>query len=210
MPAVESAAEPVVILERVSWGTYERLLRENDPSPGKRFTYDRGLLQIMVVSRRHELPNSLLEQIVFILTDEWDLDYRHSGSMTFKRKDLKKGFEPDSSFYLGRARDVEGKLDIDLEHDPPPDLVIEVDISRQSLNKFPVFAAVGVPEIWRYRKEVVEVLVLRDNDYARVEQSAAFPRLTATRLTEFVAEGMRGNQRTWSRRVRQWARAAAR
>ncbi len=54
MAAVTNTAEQKVILEGVSWDTYERLLSENPDNTGTRFTYDQGTLEIMVVSFGHE------------------------------------------------------------------------------------------------------------------------------------------------------------
>ena len=126
--------EQRVILENVSWETYERLLAESIDSVGTRFTYDEGALEIMVGSIAHENPNRTLAQLVEIVAEETDRDLHRAGSTTFKRKDLAKGFEPDSCFYIGHAQEARGREELDLVTDPPPDLVIEVDITRSSLN----------------------------------------------------------------------------
>ena len=135
-----------MILEGVTWDTYERLITEHGERCGTRFTYDEGVLQIIVVSSRHERPNRTLATLVEVLAEEW-VDIARLGSMTCKRKDLQKGFEPDSCFYIQHADAVSGKEEIDLKVDPPPDLTIEVDITRDSLSRFPIFAAVGTPEV---------------------------------------------------------------
>jgi Uma2 family endonuclease len=104
----------------------------------------------MVISSRHEMPNRTLATLVEVLAEEWSIDIQRLGSMTFRRKDLLKAFEPDSCFYIQHADAVMGNADIKLPVNPPPDLVIEVDITRESLNRFPIFAAVGIPEVWRF------------------------------------------------------------
>lgn len=81
---------------------------------------------------------------------ELDVDARRLGSKTFKREDLLKGFEPDSCFYIQHVEAISGKDEVDLNTDPPPDLVIEIDITSPSLPRLPIFAGVGVPEVWRY------------------------------------------------------------
>ena len=147
MPATAAPpAEQLVLLENVSWETHTHLLEELNPSPGKRLTYDGGALQIMVVSVRHEKPNRMLASLVEELAAAMDIDFRAVGSTTFKREDLRKGFEPDSSFYFRNVALIMKKDEIDLGADPPPDLVIGVDITSPSLNKFPIFAAVGSPK----------------------------------------------------------------
>ena len=144
MAATVTCPEQRVLL-KVSWETYERLLAEQVDAAGTRFTYDRGLLEIMVVSLGHEDPNRTLALLAEIVAEETGRDLVQSGSTTFKRKDLEKGFEPDSSFYLdARAEAMRGKKELDLLVDPPPDLVIEIDIASSSLPRLPIFAAVGV------------------------------------------------------------------
>ena len=211
MPAAATLprAEQLVLLNDVSWDTYERLLAENDPGRGKRFTYDEGTLQIMVLSYRHERPNRLLASIVEMVAEEWGLRLVLAGSMTVKRPDLHKGFEPDSCYYLRNAAAVRGKVDLDFSIDPPPDLVIEVDITRDSLNKFPIFAAVGVPEVWRYDESRVAIHVLREGGYVEAQVSDMLAPLSGEVITSFLAAGLDEDRPQWIRRLREWARAAA-
>ncbi len=212
MPAAATSprAEQLVLLEDVSWDTYERLLAENDPGRGKRFTYDKGTLQIMVLSRRHERPNRLLASIVEEVTNEWGLNIDPNGSMTIKRPDLYRGFEPDSCFYIRNAAAVHGKVELDFTVDPPPDLVIEVDITRDSLNKFPIFAAVGVPEVWRYDGSRVAVHVLREGGYVEAQVSDMLAPLSGEAITSFLAAGLDEDRPQWIKRLREWARSATR
>src|SRR5215475_11076391 len=124
--------EQRVLMHNISWETYERLLRESVGNPGTRFAYDEGELEIMVVYVGHENPNRTLAAIVEITASETRRDFFRSGSTTFKREELAKGFEPDSSYYFRNASLMRGKRDLELPHDPPPELVIEVDITRSS------------------------------------------------------------------------------
>ena len=199
--------EERVVLENVSWETYERLLAESVESVGTRFTYDEGVLEIMVVSKSHENPNRTLAQLVEIVAEETDRDLDHAGSTTFKRKDLAKGFEPDSCFYIGHADEVRGKGELDPMRDPPPDLVIEVDITRSSLNRFPIFAAMGVPEVWRFDGDRVAMYGLEEGRYTEIETSLALSPLTASQSTIFLDESRRLKSTVWLRRVREWVRS---
>jgi Uma2 family endonuclease len=101
--------EQLVILENISWGTYERLLAERGETNGTRFTYNGGVLEIMVLSARHEKPNRTLALLVEVLAEELNLNLERLGSTTFKRADLLKGFEPDSCFYIQHADAINGK-----------------------------------------------------------------------------------------------------
>ncbi len=205
MSAVATPAEQRVILEAVSWETYERLLAEHNEACGTRFAYDEGMLEIMVVSAGHEKPNRTLALLVEVLAEEFGLDVERVGSMTFKREPLRKGFEPDSAFYIAHAAAIRGR-DVDAEVDPAADLIIEVDITRRSLPRFPIYAAFGVPELWRYDGSRVWIYRLEGSRYVESESSAALAPLTAALATEFLEESRRLRSTDWLRRVRQWAR----
>ncbi len=205
MATVTAPAQQKVILKGVSWETYQRLLAEHQEVSGTHFIYDEGDLEIMVLSARHEEPKRDLEVLVDVLAEEFDLDVRPVGSVTFQREDLQKGFEPDSAFYIAHASEVEGRY-VDPEVDPPPDLIIEVDVTSPSLNRFPIFAAFGVPEVWRYDGSRVAIYRLEAGRYVETVSSSALPPLTADVATRFLEERRRTRSREWIRRVRQWAK----
>jgi Uma2 family endonuclease len=206
MPVVLSPPEQRVILKGVSWETYERLLAEHQESSGTRFTYNCGFLEIVVLSARHEKPNRTLALLVEVLAEEMQLNIERLGSTTFKRRDLLKGFEPDSCFYIQHADAISGKENIDLSVDPPPDLVIEIDITSPSLDKLPIYAAVGVPEVWRYDGEQVTIYRLEGESYGTEARSAVLPPLTGEVATNFLDESTQLKSTVWLRRVREWAR----
>jgi len=201
-----SSAEQRVILKGISWETYERLLAEHEDESGIHFTYDSGALEIMVLSARHERPNRVLATLVEVLAEEIGIDLDGLGSITLKRPDLLKGFEPDSCFYIQHVAAVMGKEEIDLETDPPPDLLIEVDVTSVSLPKLPIFAAVGIPEVWRYTDGRVIVLRLEGDRYSEAARSLAFPVITGEQLTQFLAERQQVRSTEWLKRVRAWIR----
>ncbi|MFN0166069.1 MAG: Uma2 family endonuclease [Bryobacteraceae bacterium] len=207
MPAVASPPEQRVLLQNTSWETYERLLAENVNQLGTRFFYDRGCLEIMVVSSGHETPNRTLAALAEAVAVETGKDLFRTGSTTFKRKDLEKGFEPDSSFYQRDIALVRGRDEIDLETDPAPELVIEVDITSSSLARFPIFAAVGVLEVWRFDGSRVAMFRLEGTHYREVDTSIVLPPLTATMATFFLEASRRQSLIEWLRSVQEWVRA---
>lgn len=207
MATVISPPEAGIILENISWETYQGLLADHSESAGPRFTYDNGMLELMILSRKHEQPNRALASLVEVLAEEFDIDILPLGSTTFRREDLLKGFEPDSCFYIQNLAAVENKDEIDLSVDPPPDLVIEVDNTNPSLPRFPIFAAVGVPEVWRYDGGRVSILRLAAGEYVEAEHSPALPPLTSDAATRFVTDNKRMRRTAWLRGVRAWARA---
>lgn len=207
MATVLSPPEERIILHEVSWETYESLLADHQNRSVPRFAYDRGVLEIMSPSAEHEEANDLIKLLVNVLAEEMNLDIKGFGSTTFKRADLSRGFEPDSCFYIQNADRISDSSNLDLTNNPPPDLIVEIDITSPSLNKFPIYARVGVPEIWRYDGQKVAIFLLEEGAYVEHEESYALPRVTTNALTDFIAEGRSKKRTVWLRALREWARA---
>jgi len=205
MATVISPTDRRVIIKGVSWGTYERLRADFGDSHATRLSFDQGTLEIMAPSFAHERPAHLLIQIVEMLAEVRAMDLIGSGSTTFKREDVARGFEPDASFYIQHAADVRGNTEIDLHHDPPPDLVIEIDITHPSLDKLPIYAALGVPEVWRYAEQRVLIYQRSADRYAIVDTSTVLPGVTSHHLTQLVETGYDMPRPAWLRSVRTWA-----
>src|SRR3954454_19090485 len=162
-----SEPEPRIVLRGVGWEGYERMLELVGDRP-IRLTYDRGDLELMVPSHDHERYKSLLGRLIETLTLELDLPCDAAGSTTWRKQLEDRGLEPDECYYLANAERVSGRK-IDLEVDPPPDLAIEVEISRSALDRMGIYAALGVPEVWRFDGETLRVAQLRaDGTYADV------------------------------------------
>jgi Uma2 family endonuclease len=206
MVTVLSPPEQRVTLHNVSWETYERLLADLRDSSAPRLTYDRGTLEIMSPSSEHERYNRTAAQIVEELAVELDVHVESLGSTTFRRGDIDQGFEPDSCFYVGNAASVRGKKRVDLNTDPPPDLVIEIDITSPSLDKFPLFAKVGVPEVWRFDGSRLVFYELIGGEYFEREASVAFPAITAADVAAFIKDSETMDKPEWARKLRDWAR----
>ncbi len=207
--AEQLVEQPNVILNNVSWETYERLLEEQGEQGGTRFTYDEGTLQIMIISYEHDRQNRLLAALVEAILLEMDIDFENAGSNTFKRRDIKRGFEPDSCFYIRHPEAIRGKTRISLATDPPPDLIIEVDVTHDSLDRLPIFAAVGVSEVWCYANKSVKIFCLHQGEYAESLESGLLPSVTSALLTEFVAESQVMRRTDWQRKVNAWAKTQA-
>lgn len=193
-----------VILHGITWDTYERLLADCGDSHAAHLAYDRGTLEIAVPSFKHETLNRTLATLVEVLGDELGFDMLNAGSTTFKRADVARGFEPDTSFYIQHATRVRGQDEIDLLLDPPPDLVIEVDLTHLSLDKLPIYAALGIPEVWRYEGQTVQLLTLAQGAYVANDVSTVLPGVTRAILQHFVAESQRLSRPEWLRAVRAW------
>ncbi len=207
MATVLNPPEQRIMLRNVSWETYERLLADHTDSSSPRFTYDRGALEIMSPSPEPERVNRSIAMFVEVLAETMNLDWDNLGSTTFKREDLERGFEPDSCFYIQNAELIKGKDRIDLNIDPPPDLIIEIDITGESLNKLPIYAQLGIPEVWRYDGKRLIMLALKGDEYIECERSFAFPYLAASVISAFIEESKSLKRAAWLRSIREWARS---
>jgi len=154
--SVAILGEQRTVLRNITWSTFESLLKDMGEHRASRLMYDRGTLEIMTPLYEHEKPNRVLAKFIDALGEELNIEVSSAGSTTLKRRDLERGSEPDSSFYIENERFVRGKKGIDLRNDPPPDLVIEIDITSSSLDSFEIYAALGVPEIWRYDGNILQ------------------------------------------------------
>jgi Uma2 family endonuclease len=205
-PKVKEILTDGILLHDISWSTYESLLRDHPDAASPRLTYDRGDLLIMVTSPEHEKINRTINLLVDLLAEEFEVESCAFGSTTYKRKDLKRGFEPDSCFYFKNEERMRGKKRLDLARDPPPELVVEIDISSPSIKKLPLFAAFGIPEVWRFDGQALEILILQRGEYCKSEISLALPRVTAEAISGFVRESFKTGRLEWMKKVRAWAR----
>jgi Uma2 family endonuclease len=200
--------EQRVTMRNVSWETYEGLLAANADSTWPRMTYDRGNLEIMGPSASHERLKEILSAVVDLVAEEWGIEFRRLGSTTFRRRDLKRGAEPDCCFYVERVESIHGIKEIDLVVHPAPDLVIEIEITNPVVGKLPIWADFGVPEIWLAAEESVKIVRLAEGEYRPQEKSETLSPLTATLLSDFLRRGNEMKTLPWRRMVREWARSA--
>ena len=181
-------------LQDVSWNEYEYLLTLMEAHPGHRVSYDGGRLTIMSPLFEHEYYKEFICSLVRILSEELGLALETAGSTTFKRKQLAKGVEPDTCFYVQNAARMIGRRKLDLNTDPPPDVVVEIDTTDESLDKFSIYAALGVPEIWRYDGQQAHFYERAESSYQDIQNSRAFPSLSASSLTEAVEQSKTAGQ----------------
>jgi Uma2 family endonuclease len=194
------------LLENVRWQTYLMLLEDLE-NRHIRLTYDHGRLEIMAPAFRHESFSFLLSQVIVVLAEELQVSCIGAGSTTFKREDQARGLEPDHCFYFKNYRMIVGKTELDLAVDPPPDLAIEVDITRSVLNRMSIYASLGVPEIWRCRESGLEVYLLNEiGEYQLSEESSIFPGVSIKEMVSFIYQHHAADLLTFLRSVRAWVR----
>jgi Uma2 family endonuclease len=197
-----------VRLSFVPWRMYARLIRAFEDRPRVRLTYDRGELEIMSPTFQHDGGGRLLGALVYLLTEEFGLPIRRGGSTTLKRKLKQKGLEPDECFWIANASHLAGVHRLDLSIHPPPDLAIEVDVTRSSLDRMGIYVALNVPEVWRLDDDALSFHVLGpENQYRQSELSPTFPGVTAADLLPFMRDARDApDQNEVTRRFREWVR----
>lgn len=161
----------------------------------------------MVISFEHEESNRLLDHLFATIADERGIDFIDAGSTTLKREDLDRGFEPDTCIYIRNAGRIRGKRRIELPADPPPDLVIEVDITSPSIDKMDIYMAMGVPEIWRYDATALRFFALEGREYVARAESSVLPGLTSEVASRLLEDAKSEPRNVWRRKVRDWAKA---
>jgi Uma2 family endonuclease len=155
----------------------------------------------------HEETAATIIRIVDIVTAVIGIPVRSVGSTTYRRADLHRGFEPDASFYIQNEARVRNRREADLSIDPPPDLVLEMEMSRSAHDKLPLFASMGIPEVWRCDGQRVRILILDQGQYRAAASSQALPALSADVLTRFLADSRTMLSPDWFQAVSDWARA---
>ena len=195
-----------LLLDGISWEFYERLLEELNDRPIQ-VTFDSGSLEIMRPVMAHEKWKTRIGRMIEVIAMELDIETEPLGQTTFKREDLEKGFEPDECYYIQHAEAVRGKDRLDLTIDPPPDLAVEVDITSWSIPRQPIYAALGMPELWRFENRRLIVLHLGASaQYARATTSLAFPFLPLAEFEKFLLRLENESQTKVLREFRDWVK----
>jgi Uma2 family endonuclease len=197
-----SVEEKVITLTGIKWSTFKAIMSDVGDGRAWRFAYDEGVLEIRMPLTEHEEPIGMIEHFVGVVVDELGIEMRQLGALTLEREDLARAIEPDTCFYVQNESIVRGKS-INLPADPPPDLVVESDHTNSSLNKFTIYASLGVPEIWRYRNQSLEVYQLVEGNYERRENSLAFPFLPIAEIPGFIEQSKTIGQRATVRLFRE-------
>jgi len=195
-----------VQLTEVTWAELEGILEELGERGNPRLSYSQGTLELMSPSPEHEDTKDILSHLIEILLEESDIEFRNLGSTTFKNQHMDQAVEPDACFYIEHEQEIRGKKRIDLLVDPPPDLAIEIDITART--RFNNYAALGVPELWRYNGTTLDINVLREGRYVDATHSVHFPNLPLKEVIPAYLEQSRMMGRTALLRLfRRWVHA---
>jgi Uma2 family endonuclease len=203
---IKPIAETYISLNNISWETFNHLLEEMGDQRNQLLTYYLGTLGILSPLGEHENDNRFVESLISIITDELNLNLKKFGSLTLKLDPIKQAVEPDSCYYLKKEPLVRNKQNIDLTIDPPPDLVLEIDITSGSLNKLPIYANLKIPEVWRFNGKKVRVFLLEEdkNEYQENNQSLNFPWLDLTMIPQLIKQNLEIGETATLKQFRQW------
>lgn len=195
-----------IVLSGVPWNLYEQL-RENKENWHVRMAYDNGRLELMSPSPDHEVVKRLVGRLIEAFTEEMNISCRSLSGTTWKRPELAKGLEADECYYILNHHRVCHRLEVDLAVDPPPDLAVETEVSRSLVPRLGIYAALGVPEIWRWRKQMLTAYSLgADGKYAECEFSYNLPMLRVKDLEPFLNFELAADETAWIRNFRVWIR----
>ena len=196
-----------VLLSDVTWPEYLAIGEALRDRPGLRLTYDQGRLEIMTTSSTHERLKKRLGRFLETIAEECGVSILPAGNMTFQREDLKRGFEPDECFWIAHEPQMRARPDFDPTRDPPPDLTLEIEVTRSAQNRMALFARLGVPEVWRFDGTTLQVHVLRpDGTYSEEDRSPTFPSVTIADIVPFLAFDPSQDYLTVVRAFRDWVR----
>jgi Uma2 family endonuclease len=181
----QPVGEQRVVLRGLTWESYLQILAALPESRGSRLTYDDGVLEITVPLEEHEFASDNIAYFLLTLVELMGLKLKSMGSTTMKYPGLQKGAEPDKAFYIQNHALVKGR-NVDFAQDPPPDLVVEVDITHTDIQKNQFYARLAVPEFWRFNGQVLQIYQLQNALYVEVDQSPTFPLIPKQWLYDFL------------------------
>ena len=199
--------ESRVLLTDIGWSVYRDLIKAKGNRAIPRLTYDDGNLELMSPSYWHEALADRLATFVLMLARGLGHPCSGAGSTTWERPELKKAKEPDACFYLDHEPMIRGLKEIDLNIHPPPDLAIEIELTRPLGAGLAVYAALGVPEVWRHDGQRLDFLHLEaDGTYSTQDRGRSFPGLRSWEVLGWLQRAEAIDQANWSVEVEDWAR----
>ena len=194
-------AETRMLLENVRWETYVALADERTGNIPQ-MTYSQGRLELMSPKKEHETAKSLLGLMVYAFCEEREIEILAVASTTFRRTDLEKGFEADESYYIEHAETMRARDEIDLSIDPPPELVIEIEITSPAISKLDLLASMGVQEVWRCDGETLTLVRLTNDRYEPITDSIALEGFPISIAQSLLAERLNQGVTTLIRQFR--------
>lgn len=204
-PLPQAVGEQRVVFRNLDWARYQMIRQALNERRSTRLVYSQGTLEITMPLEDHEFAVRLIELFIRILLVESGRKLKTMGSTTLERAILERAAEPDNAYYIQNYARVAGR-NVDLDEDPPPDLVVEVDITHTDIDKLRLYASMGIPEFWRYNGETWQIYQMEKAEYREVDRSPTFPQVPKARLYGFLAQA-RQDEAEAELDLRQWVRS---
>lgn len=194
-----------VELQDITWREFESILEELGEHRAARIAYDNGLLEIMAPLPVHEDDKEIIGDLIKALLEELDIEFRSLGSTTYKSEAMLKGIEPDQCFYIQNEQAIRGKKRLDLSINPPPDLALEIDVTSRTHRS--IYAALRVPELWRFENGTLQINILRQDRYEESPESSIFPNLPLSEaIPRYLRESKIVGRNKALKAFRQWVK----
>ncbi|NBD31768.1 MAG: Uma2 family endonuclease [Cyanobacteria bacterium] len=158
----------------VSWETYEALLTDlGDNFPGLRVHYLKGVLEITMPSRQHEVFKENIRRLLGVYFEETRTRFYSLGSTTFRSEAKRRGAEPDLSFCIGTDKAL-------------PDIAIAVVKTSGEMDKLAIYQGLSVAEVWFWQDNHFTLYHLGDQGYEQREFSQFLPNFDLNLLASYV------------------------
>lgn len=195
-----------IVLENVSWQDLETIVFRRQKNTVTRLAYDSKKLELFTPSPEHQEYSELLEEFIVTLLEEYRINYRCFGSTLWQREDLQISIEADSCFYIQNLPAIDQALTVSLPKNPPPDLMVEVDLTRKSLSRRSIYSRLGVPEIWRCDDKKLQIYHLQAGQYERIPNSLIFPELSLEVLPKIIKDHLKSGRAAVRNEFHKWLR----
>ena len=166
-----------------TWQDYCVLRDSRGDGSIPRIKYRNGEILLMSPLPRHGREAHLLARIVEVLLDSNNRNYEAFTPITMEIPES-GGIEPDYCFYIDNWEAAVGKDRINWEIDPPPDLVIEIDVTSYTSTED--FLPYKVPEVWLFKKSGLSIYGLSGEIYQQQSFSKYFPEIDLSAIISRV------------------------
>ncbi len=176
-PSVDwRSTDHVVAMPLGSWRAARAMYVARGDRSGSRMAYSEGVLEIMSPSWNHEFIKKNIARLLESWALKEDINLQGAGSWTLESSKSEVLVEPDECYLSGprAGRSL-------------PDLAIEVRWTGGGIEKLPIYAALGVKEVWVWDKGAISAHVLRGSTFVRSARSTLLPSLDLRRLAKHAS-----------------------
>ena len=190
----------------VPWETYEVMLKALGDFHLRHY-YDQGYLRLMSPLKSHDWVKRLISRFIESMAFDQHLPIQSVGSTTITSAATERGLEADEAYYVASELRVRGKMEFEPDVDPPPDLILEIDVTSSSMDQLDLYGAMKVPEVWLHDGKALQFLVRnRRGRYEPREHSLAFPYLAPKDIEKFLKQHADVDETSLTRKFVEWAR----